>query len=129
MGNSAIIGNLDKGDYTLVSFQISANSIRNTTGTQRNFRQNETLNGNFSNSNDLQVIIQYTDTTGQRVSVEKSVPIQFRGTTQTSTARTTASKGFIGGTLFWVIIVVIVLVGGYFVYRRVAGKSGRKIKK
>lgn len=87
---SSIIGNLDKGDYTIVSFQITqANSIAGTTGTaerakrqlsdEERQRLSEQLSQrNASESNKLKVLIEYTDTTGVRQIVEKTVPIQFR---------------------------------------------------
>jgi hypothetical protein len=139
--NSAIIGNLDKGDYTLVSFQIVsrtadnnasyvARRVQDTTQNVQNFRNtsrnpgmNASQNPNMG-GNDLRVIIDYTDTTGARVSVEKNVPINFRtSTTGISTAtgsfnRTSTQTSFIGSTLFWIILIVVVLVGGYFIYRK-----------
>jgi len=138
--NSVIVGNLDKGDYTLVSFQIS--SAANVSGQrgqgfnqtqltqdqlQQRLRQNinnsisgQNIGGrqNFSGQdNNLKVLIQYTDTTGERRSVEKSVPIQFRsstgqsGTTGTNGfGRTTQSSSFIGSTAFWVLIAVVAII-------------------
>jgi len=139
--NSAIIGNLAKGDYTLVSFQIaSATAFNATTGasstgstgqrrtTATTTRTTQTtlpgapafpMNGNFTQrqgSNNLQVVIEYTDTAGERKSVEKSVPIQFRssGLTTTSLGGTTSrssSSSFIGSTYFWLLIIAVVIVG------------------
>ncbi len=83
---SSIIGNLDRGDYTIVSFQITQSLQRTPTGTDfRNMRnmseedRQRLLEGmNPPGSNDLKVSIEYTDTAGKRHSIEKSVPIQFR---------------------------------------------------
>ena len=146
--NSAIIGNLNKGDYTLVSFQISSTAATNFTGqgagqgrqgsaaqnaTATRFRQ-EFGNNTFDNSTfgnagrgnpgNLRVQIDYTDTTGNRRTVEKIVPIQFRslsssGATGTSfSGRSSSSSSFIGSTVFWIIIAVVVVGAGYFVYRK-----------
>ncbi len=89
--DTSIIGNLDKGDYTLVSFQITANtnsSGRNFTvanlqravqtetsqGYQQGFQRNMTTRtGTTGNQNGLRVLIDYTDTTGERRTVEKFV--------------------------------------------------------
>jgi hypothetical protein len=137
--SSSIVGNLAKGDYTLVSFQISSRNLLNTTqqGGTGNFPrqagQNSLNNAssqgfrNQANSTDnldnLLVIIDYTDTTGARVSVQKSVPIQFRGSalsTTTAVAGRTAgtSTKFIGGTMFWIIVIVVVGAAIYFITKR-----------
>jgi hypothetical protein len=140
---SAIIGNLDKGDYTLVSFQISSTVATNFTGqgtaqgrsasaaqNESRFRQgfgNSTFGnaGAGNNPGNLRVQIDYTDTTGTRRTVEKNVSIQFRslsssGTTGTTTGFSgrTQSSSFIGSTAFWVILVVIVVGVGAFIYRK-----------
>jgi len=98
----AVVGNLDKGDYTIVSFQITQTTgtgasggfgRRNQTGTggqqgaagqqgaQAQYPQGlpEGMSSNFTpRSRDLKVQIDYTDTTGVRQRVEKPVSIQFR---------------------------------------------------
>ncbi len=130
--NSAIIGNLAKGDYTLVSFQIASatafnatgasasTSLRRTTQTTLPGAQAPPRSGNFTRGagaggNNLQVVIEYTDTAGERKSVEKSVPIQFRssGLTTTSLGGTSrsSSSSFIGSTYFWLLIIAVVIVG------------------
>jgi hypothetical protein len=138
--NSAIIGNLDKGDYTTVSFQIAstAASSFNGTGGQRQRTANESLRAgqtgssqtsafarNFNGSNlnasreamggnNLLVDIYYTDTTGERQVVEKSVPIQFSssssvagGTTASFSGRTQQASS--KTTLYWIIGIVVVI--------------------
>ena len=131
--NSAIIGNLDKGDYTLVSFQISKPTANQT---RQNAQGNRPANGNSNTPNtnlnrslsrtgndNLQVIIEYTDTTGERRSVEKSVPINFRASGQTQGQKNGAasSSSFIGSTNFWLVVfagfVVCVII-----FRRKIGK-------
>lgn len=130
--NAAIIGNLDKGDYTLVSFQITQNNPINFTGQaressnkqdQKNTNAPES-NGGYqvaasinksSNSNNLIVNIEYTDTTGERRSVEKSVPIQMRTNTTMSTngfSRTASStsSSLLGSTALWICAIVIVML-------------------
>lgn len=141
--NSAIIGNLDKGDYTIVSFQIAslgnrtaANTngaartataaARNTnTNTQTNTQTNPSQTGARPNS--LRVIVQYTDTTGQRQSIEKQVPIQFRGTTATGTTSTTGTTR--QSSTNWYLLIGLVLAGlagGYFYGRRRNKQAGIK---
>ncbi len=138
---SSIIGNLDKGDYTVVSFQIvSASSFGNfTRGTnQRNGNtasgqqapptQNSQATSQNGARNNLLVRIDYTDTTGARRSIEKSVPIQFRTASTTGTTSTTggfaragANKSFWKSTTFYVLIALVVIVGigvWYFKYHK-----------
>lgn len=66
-GSSSIIGNLDKGDYSVASFQITSQS---------------------GGSSNLNVEIQYTDTMGTRQIITKTVQIQ---STQTSFSTTDSS--------------------------------------
>ncbi len=78
---SSIIGNLDKGDYTIVSFQISS-----AVAFGRMNRTAESQASAPSQDSNLKVLIDYTDTTGKRHTLEKSVPIQFRSSDSTATA-------------------------------------------
>lgn len=73
--SSSIIGNLDKGDYSVASFQISSQS---------------------RNSN-LNVEIQYTDTLGTRQTLTKIVEIQ---STSSSSFSTTGAASVTGGNNF-----------------------------
>jgi hypothetical protein len=121
--NSAIIGNLDKGDYTLVSFPIVQNTLANFTG-QRALR-NQTASAFAQGAagragadpNSLQVLIEYTDTTGTRRNVTKSVPIQFRTATTGTTGQTPtfsrqgSRSSFIGSSIFWILLIFIVAAG------------------
>lgn len=157
--NSAIIGNLDKGDYTLVSFQVAQNTPMNTTGNapgqtnqRRQFYQNSTdtsqntqlmrnsiLNNNISNNallnnngisatrgNLLRVTIDYTDTTGERRSMDKFVPIQFKsattGTAQNGGSSSTHSQSTANtgssNTIVFLIVAILVIVAGFFLYRK-----------
>ncbi|MBI3027575.1 hypothetical protein HYY70_05685 [Candidatus Woesearchaeota archaeon] len=128
--NSAIIGNLDKGDYTIVSFQIVSSGMANFSrqSGQRPSQQdlqrlrNQTGIGN----NNLKVIIDYTDTTGERRSVEKNVPIQFRaatgdassGTLQAGQFQRTQQTSFWQSKTFYIPAIIIVLVVGFALYRK-----------
>lgn len=71
--SSSIIGNLDKGDYSVASFQINSQS-----------RSSSTLN----------VEIQYTDTIGTRRTITKNVDIP---STQTSSSTTDSSNSEMTG--------------------------------
>ena len=123
--NSAIIGNLDKGDYTVVSFQITASGSNMTrrNGQRLSQQQINTIRETIVKNNNLKVIIDYTDTTGERRSVEKNVPIQFRPDTGTGSSsngmRNNSSSGFFTSWTFY-IIVIVVIMGGIF-YRKKLG--------
>jgi len=135
---SSIIGNLDKGDFTIVSFQITPRSNFGDTplnrkgqrqrpqGDQEQEHNAGTEGERFSGgSNNLDVVIEYTDTTGERRSIEKTVPIQFRagsgeGTTSFSGSQLhqggQSGSSKINGILITVLIVVIGL--GFYFYRK-----------
>jgi hypothetical protein len=135
---SSIIGNLERGDYTMVSFQIAqAGPFRDMTqdvagrapyGSGRLFGQ---VRQNFTNravnlSQDLKVIIDYTDTTGLRHSVQKTVSIQFRQSNTTAGAmfmrqRPDDSYGFI----LPAVIAAALAIAGFWVFKR--RKKARKI--
>lgn len=128
--SSAIVGNLDKGDYTIVSFQIAQATVGNFSGQQN--RQAPT--GNFSgvgrqgggspagdnNNNGLRVTISYTDTAGERKSVDKIIPIQFRASAGIPGRGTAAqNNNFVGSTGFWALaIIVVVVAGGVLILRK-----------
>lgn len=142
--SSAIVGPLDKGDYTLVSFQIvQASNAGNFSGQQNN---RGAPNGNFSgrqrtqdrlpavDNNGLKVTISYTDTAGERRSVDKIIPIQFRsvgGMTMTNgqSGRGAAqTNNFVGSAGFWALAAIIVVVGG-LVFLRNKGMLFKKTQR
>jgi hypothetical protein len=136
--NAAIIGNLNKGDYTVASFalQSSGNTQQNATGRsgqmpgqnpQGGFpRQMNASSMNIS-SDTVLLRIAYTDTKGTRQTVDKMVKVG-------SSARTTTGiQGFQGRqtqqNVFvkykWYFIGFVVLVACFFVYR---GMRKKKIR-
>jgi hypothetical protein len=143
--NAAIIGNLNPGDYTLVSFQIvqrSFNASGNETRTGRAGSSGSASNGSprffgangssFGGGLNMVVDIEYTDPTGTRQLVEKSIPIQFRGSS-TSGFGTGGTTGRASSVAWWQspfvvgLLVVIIIVGGYFFYtQRKAMRLGKK---
>jgi hypothetical protein len=73
--SSSIIGNLDKGDYSVASFQISSQS---------------------RSSSNLNVEIQYTDTMGTRQTVTKTVEVQSSQTPFSTTDSSSSTGGVTG---------------------------------
>jgi len=98
-GSSSVnLGNLDAGDYTLASFQVSSSQSGNVTGDPgsgamrpgnfgrdfnqesgqipedfRDFMQNRSAMGMFGGGNALRIQVTYTDLFGVRQTVEKEV--------------------------------------------------------
>jgi len=120
--NSAIIGNLDKGDYTVVSFQITQSAGNFTgAGRQRQSSQNSQAvniqNLASARNNNLRVVIDYTDTTGGRRSIEKNVEIQFRpdAASQTSAnVRASSQTSIFSSWIFYIILIAVAGTGWYF---------------
>ncbi len=134
----AIVGNLDKGDYTLVSFQITQTGSRNAaafgTGSSMINRtgvpsgsQRMTQQGNLTMQGVLKVLVEYTDGSGKRNIIEKNVPVQFK-----------QSGGFTGRmgppqvqkTSVWTYViycVIVVVIGGvgYCLWKRFSKKGKR----
>jgi len=81
--STSVIGNLNPGDYTSAIFQITK-----TAGA----------------GNALELEIQYTDTSGQRHTITKSLPVIL-----SSTSTQSRGKSSMNYTL-WIVIVVIILV-------------------
>ncbi len=86
--STAILGNLNKGDFTMANFQISSlgyakepvSKLKETTQPKSNETLQPRSKGTFEKSetsNVLTVEIDYTDTTGERQSVEKTVQLAF----------------------------------------------------
>jgi hypothetical protein len=137
-----IIGNLNKGDYTVASFKLQQTSgstgviggagpgQRNST-VARNFTQNIQ---NVNRTNALTIEIAYTDTMGVRETVEKTVNIISAGNS------TGGGSGFSGrgavatqkksllSQYGWYFAIVIILIAGFIFYRRYKSKHPGEVK-
>jgi len=132
---SSIVGNLDEGDYTIVSFQITSVSASfGGTGAaedgqpfqvseeeMQNQRQ-EFSQRNTSQSNNLQVAIDYTDTTGVRRTVEKTVPLQLTNTSSAGAQfnpRTRQQQSvWKNPTVIGITALAVLLIGGFIYYKK-----------
>jgi hypothetical protein len=132
---ASIVGNLDKGDYTIVSFQITSVSASfGGTGAAEDGQtsrlseeERQKLSEGFSQrnasqSNNLQVAIDYTDTTGIRRTVEKTVPIQL---TDMSSDEAQFNPRMRQEQSIWnnlpligTIALVVLLIGGFIYYKK-----------
>ncbi len=129
--NSAIIGNLNTGDYTVASFSIQQSFIpQRGTNQSMNFSNS----GQRAASNPLKVQIAYTDTMGERHVIEKEVSLSSTSTSsQATTLSADASSGFPQGfgnrsrvsqqpSFFsrygWYILGIIVLGAAVFLHQK-----------
>jgi hypothetical protein len=103
---SIIIGNLQKGDYTIASFNVSS---------APDFGNNTSVDGN--NSNPLKVQIDYTDPQGERLSENKEVTIPS-GNVGAFTPRQRTATTSNNNNLIYGIIVVIIIIAGIYLYRK-----------
>lgn len=119
---ASIVGNLDKGDYTIVSFQVTSTSASFGGAGAADITQQR----NASENNDLKVLIESTDATGIRRTVEKIVPIQLMAMSSEGAQLNTRmgqqqsiwkNPAFIG-----TIAIVVLIIGGFIYYKR--RKSG-----
>ncbi|WP_445475476.1 COG1361 S-layer family protein [Methanococcoides methylutens] len=138
IGSSAsIVGNLDKGDYTITSFTITNKDLpsdsekkdRSSINTdEMDPEEIATLRDSQSSQDGLEVIIEYTDSTGQRLSVEKNVPIELMSATGDVTAAGYGSaRKKTSSTSTYLIYLVIMgfLVGGALYYRKIKTSKGK----
>lgn len=134
--SSTIVGNLEKGDYTIASFTVSQQGAGGMPGTGGagpggNAAVASASSANATTSNDLQVLIEYTDSAGQRNTVEKSVQISQSSTATAGTSMGPGGQGQGSSSSKYVYILLLaVLASGYVVYyRRKHGENPAVIRK
>jgi hypothetical protein len=130
---SSIVGNLDEGDYTIVSFQVTpASPSFGGTGAASqqgplSEEERQKLRESFSQrnavqDNNLKVLIEYTDATGIRRTVEKTVPIQLRDidsdAAQLNTRGREQQSIWHNPTLIVTIAIIVLIIGGYLYHKR-----------
>ncbi|MFH1786532.1 MAG: COG1361 S-layer family protein [archaeon] len=132
---ASIVGNLDRGDYTIVSFQIAQGfasgdfSAMSREERAAQLKDAQSAGGAQAGGGNLKVLVEYTDTTGKRHSVEKEVPIQFRSITDgTATATGMPQRaGTAGGSKLRTYgIVLLVLAAGAVWYKK-CYKQGKRL--
>lgn len=142
--SSTIVGNLEKGDYTIASFNIASNQAagENTgtpsgipAGAPASSTGDNITGGNMSSSlsldgNPLKVQIEYTDAKGERLTVDKAVKLELAAgnTTAQGAPGGLRSSGF---SSYLIYIAVIALAGGAFIYRnkireKIQARKGKK---
>jgi len=122
--SSTIVGNLEKGDYTIATFNVMSAQAANQ-DTEPSERRAAAAPGNESpvsrTDPSLKVRIEYTDARGERITVDKDVAVQMTasaGTTGTgSRARATGSSSGLSSYLLY-IVVIVAAGAGVVLYRR-----------
>jgi hypothetical protein len=124
--SSTIVGNLEKGDYTIASFNVASTQAAggNEEGSggvppdsAKAGSEGENVTSTSMDSNPLKVQIEYTDAKGERITVDKEVELEM--TSGNMTAADQAGSGRSAGIGSYLLyIAVIVLAGGAFVYRK-----------
>jgi hypothetical protein len=122
--SSTIVGNLEKGDYTIASFDVMSTQGAGTVqeggsrepGTAKASAEGGNLTAASVEGNPLKVQIEYTDAKGERITVDKEVELEITGGTMTPQAGTPGNRSGISSYLPY--IAVILLAGGAFVYRK-----------
>jgi hypothetical protein len=121
--SSTIVGNLEKGDYTIASFDVtSRQSAARAEGDPGapDAAQASAEGGNLTSASvqnkPLKVQIEYTDAKGERITVDKEVELEITGGTMTP--QTGARSKSSGISSYLPYVAVIVLAGGAFVYRK-----------
>jgi hypothetical protein len=128
--NSVIIGNLNKGDYTVASFKLQS-STSTTTSQNRtapagaNIQERSMqrpMNSSINGSSDTVLMqIAYTDTMGERNIIEKAVKITGVQGTAVTNGMTTMQwrRGAVqqeGVSYIWYFIGIAALVAGFGAY-------------
>ena len=95
--NISILGNLNKGDFTLANFEVTQRNTQMRPGSE-GFASGqitqETGQTQGSGRGNITIQVDYTDTTGQRQSYEKTleVVLSFSGTKEVETGTTFSSR-------------------------------------
>jgi len=107
-----MVGNLDSGDYTLVSFSLSPKQNLNN----RNFSKNSTFTPNEMNQKkDLLIQVYYTDNIGERRIVNMTLPLSmqssnFSNTTNSNFTRYSTQKKSSFPWIWIGLVTVLVLI-------------------
>lgn len=119
--SSTIVGNLEKGDYTIASFAVSQQGAGGMpSGAPGGNAEASAASTNSTATEDLKVLIEYTDSAGQRNTVEKSVELSQSSNTATAAAGQAGMPGQSASSsnYTYIALVAVVLASGYVVYHR-----------
>jgi hypothetical protein len=132
--SSTIVGNLQKGDYTIASFNVtSPQSAGQDSGTASNTAIAGAAGDNATSAsmdtNPLKVRIEYTDAKGERLTVDKEVAVPASGfsTRSFSGQRGNRSSG-LNTSLPYIALIVIAGAGIYLYRKRKQGAKKPSVK-
>jgi len=119
--SASIVGNLNAGDYTLVSFQINSISIANVSNSSRT-QSTGSFTDIIGRNENITVEVSYTDTLGIRRVIQKQVPFDFANSTGTSSfQRSQSSTSLLGNngiTYIAIGVVGIIVIVAIFKLRK-----------
>ncbi|WP_292379512.1 COG1361 S-layer family protein [Methanosarcina sp. UBA289] len=116
--SSTIVGNLEKGDYTIASFNIaSTQEDGKNTYSSSNVKLDDN-NVTSMDSEPLKVQIEYTDAKGERITVDKEVKLEMTAGNMTEQGRGGPGNKSSGFGSYFVYVVLIAVAGGIFVSRK-----------
>ena len=130
---STIVGNLQKGDYTVASFNVTnlqaanENSKTSSGAANSSFAAKDNSTSTSGYNNPLKLQIEYTDAKGERIKVDKDVAVKmsaFEGvdTEGRSGARSNSSE------IPYLLAIVITGAGVFTYHKRKQGKKKDEYK-
>ncbi|MDD5253625.1 MAG: hypothetical protein PHG05_00795 [Candidatus Nanoarchaeia archaeon] len=131
--SASIVGNLESGDYTLVSFQIVPKSQAIVPPISED-ETTKTPKQTSTEKQDLKIQIDYTDPLGIRRTVYESIPMSVSSLKSTSASAlgtasmgvAKSSSGFFSGFWFWAFIVLVLGIFGKKFYPKLKLKLKKK---
>ena len=119
--NSMIIGNLNKGDYTIASFNLIS-TLQYLVVDEGDSKEPTSQRSDTQESTGLKIQIAYTDTVGERKIIEKTVSISPQSINSDTVARVPGSRGIPQddgvSNNTWYIVGFVVLILGVVFYRK-----------
>ncbi|MCC4771580.1 hypothetical protein FXV91_15830 [Methanosarcina sp. DH2] len=119
--SSSIVGNLEKGDYTIASFNVASTQAAGESGKSGSGTAKTSSGDNVppasGATSPLKVQIEYTDAKGERITVDRDVEIEMTSAAMATGGRPGADSNNQGSYLPY-LVVIIVAGAGVFMYRR-----------
>jgi len=124
---STIVGNLQKGDYTIASFNITGLEAVGETArksakasslgaAETGGAAEDNSTSTIKNDNPLRVRIEYTDAKGERITVDKDVIVQMSASTGAGNGESSGVRGNSSGIPY--LFVLVIAGAGLFMYYR-----------
>ncbi len=122
---STIVGNLQKGDYTIASFNLTSahpagEDLEATSSTVEANATGRNATSASMDTSPLKVRIEYTDAKGERITVDKDVAVQTSVYTGSEAEGRSGSRDNSSG-MPYLLVLVIAGAGALIYYRRKRG--------